>query len=165
MYANYYFVFIHLCREFAKEKERVESRAGFMALKEQQKLEKELTGYVEWICRAGEHTGDPRVSDKIRKTKHYAKRFYFYLHPALSCLFVSTVREFGKLCVFRGLGSGRGQDHGGRQGTHNGGWVPSLRINCCCEAMYGEIPIIIPLFLLSTKKTGREAQENIFSED
>ena len=38
-------------REFAKEKERVESRAGFMALKEQQKLEKELTGYVDWICR------------------------------------------------------------------------------------------------------------------
>ena len=29
-------------REFAKEKERVESRAGFMQLKEQQKLEKEL---------------------------------------------------------------------------------------------------------------------------
>merc|ERR1719483_868570 len=41
-----------LSGEFAKEKERVESRAGFMALKEQQKLEKELTGYVEWICRA-----------------------------------------------------------------------------------------------------------------
>ena len=31
----------------------MESRAGFMALKEQQKLVKELTGYVEWICRAG----------------------------------------------------------------------------------------------------------------
>ena len=41
-----------VCREFAKEKERVESRAGFMQLKEQQKLEKELNGYVEWICRA-----------------------------------------------------------------------------------------------------------------
>merc|ERR1719206_318147 len=41
-----------LSGEFAKEKERAESRAGFMALKEQQKLEKELTGYVEWICRA-----------------------------------------------------------------------------------------------------------------
>merc|ERR550517_956548 len=41
-----------LSGEFAKEKERVESRAGFMALKEQQKLEKELTGYVDWICRA-----------------------------------------------------------------------------------------------------------------
>ena len=51
--------FVHLCREFAKEKERVESRAGFMALKEQQKLEKELTGYVEWICRAGE--GDSAI--------------------------------------------------------------------------------------------------------
>ena len=45
---------LHIFREFAKEKERVESRAGFMALKEQQKLDKELTGYVEWICRAGE---------------------------------------------------------------------------------------------------------------
>ena len=42
-----------LCREFAKEKERVESRAGFMALKESQRLERELTGYVDWICRAG----------------------------------------------------------------------------------------------------------------
>merc|ERR1719483_1270149 len=41
-----------LSGEFAKEKEREESRAGFMALKEQQKLEKELTGYVDWICRA-----------------------------------------------------------------------------------------------------------------
>ena len=30
----------------------MESRAGFMQLKEQQKLEKELNGYVEWICRA-----------------------------------------------------------------------------------------------------------------
>lgn len=39
-------------REFAKEKERVESRAGFMALKESQRLERELTGYVDWICRA-----------------------------------------------------------------------------------------------------------------
>ena len=44
---------ILLCREFAKEKERVESRAGFMALKESQRLERELTGYVDWICRAG----------------------------------------------------------------------------------------------------------------
>uniref|UniRef100_A0A0K2UMV8 Ion transport domain-containing protein n=1 Tax=Lepeophtheirus salmonis TaxID=72036 RepID=A0A0K2UMV8_LEPSM len=33
-----------LSGEFAKEKERVESRVGFMQLKEQQKLEKELNG-------------------------------------------------------------------------------------------------------------------------
>ena len=76
-------------REFAKEKERVESRAGFMALKEQQKLEKELTGYVEWICRAGE--GDSE-SDKKRKTtnKHfYAKRIYILSTLSLELLFVS----------------------------------------------------------------------------
>ena len=30
----------------------MESRAGFMALKESQRLERELTGYVDWICRA-----------------------------------------------------------------------------------------------------------------
>ena len=59
-YFHYFLSFLKLniniivFREFAKEKERVESRAGFMALKEQQKLEKELTGYVEWICRAGD---------------------------------------------------------------------------------------------------------------
>ena len=41
---GYELTFISMLREFAKEKERVESRAGFMALKEQQKLEKELTG-------------------------------------------------------------------------------------------------------------------------
>ena len=51
-------------REFAKEKERVESRAGFMALKEQQKLEKELTGYVDWICRAGMNSWTVRWSGK-----------------------------------------------------------------------------------------------------
>jgi hypothetical protein len=37
-------LFFFPSREFAKEKERVESRAGFMQLKEQQKLEKELNG-------------------------------------------------------------------------------------------------------------------------
>ena len=42
-----------LFREFAKEKERVESRAGFMALKEQQKLEKELTGNLSVLFFSG----------------------------------------------------------------------------------------------------------------
>lgn len=40
-------------REFAKEKDRVESRAGFLLLKEQQKLEREMNGYMNWICKAG----------------------------------------------------------------------------------------------------------------
>jgi hypothetical protein len=36
--------FLSLCSEFAKEKERVEVRSGFMKLKEQQRLERELNG-------------------------------------------------------------------------------------------------------------------------
>lgn len=43
-----------LTREFAKEKDRVESRAGFLLLKEEQKLEREMNGYMNWICKAGE---------------------------------------------------------------------------------------------------------------
>ena len=42
-----------LFREFAKEKDRVESRAGFLLLKEEQKLEREMNGYMNWICKAG----------------------------------------------------------------------------------------------------------------
>ena len=42
-----------LSREFAKEKDRVESRAGFLLLKEEQKLEREMNGYMNWICKAG----------------------------------------------------------------------------------------------------------------
>ena len=31
----------------------MESRAGFLLLKEEQKLEKEMNGYMNWICKAG----------------------------------------------------------------------------------------------------------------
>ena len=31
----------------------MESRAGFLLLKEEQKLEREMNGYMNWICRAG----------------------------------------------------------------------------------------------------------------
>jgi hypothetical protein len=40
-------------REFAKEREKVENRQEFLKLRRQQQLEKELNGYVEWICKAG----------------------------------------------------------------------------------------------------------------
>jgi hypothetical protein len=43
----------HLCSEFAKEREKVENRQEFLKLRRQQQLEKELNGYVEWICKAG----------------------------------------------------------------------------------------------------------------
>jgi len=42
--ASHVSLILHIYREFAKEKVRVESRAGFIQLKEEQKLEKELNG-------------------------------------------------------------------------------------------------------------------------
>lgn len=39
--------------EFAKERERVENRSEFLKLKRQQQIERELNGYLEWICKAG----------------------------------------------------------------------------------------------------------------
>ena len=41
-------------REFAKERERVENRQAFLKLRRQQQLERELNGYVDWICKAGQ---------------------------------------------------------------------------------------------------------------
>ena len=49
---------MNICSEFAKEKDRVESRAGFLLLKEEQKLEKEMNGYMNWICKAGTLVSD-----------------------------------------------------------------------------------------------------------
>jgi len=41
--------------EFAKEREKVENRQTFLKLRRAQQLERELNGYVEWICRAGNY--------------------------------------------------------------------------------------------------------------
>ena len=41
-------------REFAKERERVENRRAFLKLRKQQQMERELNGYLEWICKAEE---------------------------------------------------------------------------------------------------------------
>lgn len=51
--AEMIYLLMDLFSEFAKEKDRVESRAGFLLLKEEQKLEKEMNGYMNWICKAG----------------------------------------------------------------------------------------------------------------
>uniref|UniRef100_A0A8C6TWL1 Voltage-dependent P/Q-type calcium channel subunit alpha-1A n=1 Tax=Neogobius melanostomus TaxID=47308 RepID=A0A8C6TWL1_9GOBI len=42
-----------LSGEFAKERERVENRSEFLKLRRQQQIERELNGYLEWICKAG----------------------------------------------------------------------------------------------------------------
>merc|ERR1719232_1880112 len=64
-----------LSGEFAKEKERVESRAGFLLLKEEQKLEKEMNGYMNWICKAEDLVlAEERTTEKDRKRIMEARR-------------------------------------------------------------------------------------------
>ncbi|XKL62043.1 hypothetical protein PGB90_001876 [Kerria lacca] len=41
-----------LSGEFAKEREKVENRQTFLKIRRQQQLERELDGYIEWICKA-----------------------------------------------------------------------------------------------------------------
>ncbi|KAL5275640.1 cac family protein [Megaselia abdita] len=43
-----------LSGEFAKEREKVENRQEFLKLRRQNQLERELNGYVDWICKAEE---------------------------------------------------------------------------------------------------------------
>lgn len=48
--------FLYSFSEFAKEREKVENRQEFLKLRRQQQLERELNGYVEWICKAGRNS-------------------------------------------------------------------------------------------------------------
>lgn len=41
------------CREFAKEREKVENRQAFLKLRRDQQVEREFGGYIDWICKAG----------------------------------------------------------------------------------------------------------------
>ncbi|CDW52786.1 voltage dependent calcium channel type A subunit [Trichuris trichiura] len=53
---------------FAKERERVENRREFLKLRRQQKIERELNGYLEWICKAEEVIlGEERTTEEERK--------------------------------------------------------------------------------------------------
>ena len=54
LYECYYIFACYNCREFAKERERVENRRAFLKLRRQQQIERELNGYLEWICKAEE---------------------------------------------------------------------------------------------------------------
>lgn len=40
--------------EFAKERDKVEKRREFKKLRENQKIERDFLGYLEWIGRAGQ---------------------------------------------------------------------------------------------------------------
>ncbi|XP_047656747.1 voltage-dependent P/Q-type calcium channel subunit alpha-1A isoform X24 [Tachysurus fulvidraco] len=52
-----------LSGEFAKERERVENRSEFLKLRRQQQIERELNGYLEWICKAEEVILADEVND------------------------------------------------------------------------------------------------------
>uniref|UniRef100_A0A8C2PW83 Voltage-dependent P/Q-type calcium channel subunit alpha-1A n=1 Tax=Cyprinus carpio TaxID=7962 RepID=A0A8C2PW83_CYPCA len=59
-----------LSGEFAKERERVENRREFLKLKRQQQIERELNGYLEWICKAGKcRRKSSRRRPTIKKSK------------------------------------------------------------------------------------------------
>lgn len=55
----------HFIREFAKEREKVENRQEFLKLRRRQQVQKELDGYVDWICKAEEAIlGEDRTTDQ-----------------------------------------------------------------------------------------------------
>ncbi|XP_041481260.1 voltage-dependent calcium channel type A subunit alpha-1-like isoform X7 [Lytechinus variegatus] len=57
-----------LSGEFAKERERVENRRAFLKLRRQQQIDKELMGYLEWICKAEEvMLNDKSISEEERE--------------------------------------------------------------------------------------------------
>lgn len=72
--------------EFAKEKDRVESRAGFLHTKEEQKLEREMRGYMDWICRAGQSpytSGRCSTSLQVEAYRVRQKNFDWLSCPSL----------------------------------------------------------------------------------
>ena len=73
-----------ICREFAKERERVENRQAFLKLRRQQQLERELNGYVDWICKAGDYLlADALPSFKYASMHLDSPFFYFYLEEVI----------------------------------------------------------------------------------
>ncbi|XP_072288737.1 calcium channel, voltage-dependent, N type, alpha 1B subunit, a [Eucyclogobius newberryi] len=66
-----------LSGEFAKERERVEKRQEFLKLRRQQQIERELTGYLEWICKAEEvmlAEEDKNAEEKSMDAAWYKKK-------------------------------------------------------------------------------------------
>ncbi|PAA86585.1 hypothetical protein BOX15_Mlig012532g2 [Macrostomum lignano] len=63
-----------LSGEFAKERERVENRRAFLKLRRQQQVEKELNGYLDWICKAEEATLNEETAPDDVKIKVLADR-------------------------------------------------------------------------------------------
>lgn len=82
-----------LNREFAKERERVENRQEFLKLRRQQQLEKELNGYVEWICKAG-------TFENMFSTNNSIPEFHGQTHTKDEALF--TTKSLTKVNNYHG---------------------------------------------------------------
>ena len=61
----------------------MESRAGFLLLKEEQKLEKEMNGYMNWICKAGKES-HPVLNVKSCTFTISTKEFHFFTKCTLN---------------------------------------------------------------------------------
>lgn len=65
--------------EFAKEREKVENRQEFLKLRRRQQIQKELDGYVDWICKAEEAIlGEDRTTEE-EKMHIMSGEFNYYL--------------------------------------------------------------------------------------
>ena len=64
-----------LSGEFAKERERVENRQEFLKIRRQKQLERELNGYVEWICKAGQWFRGLEFIMKNLRRYEYSREF------------------------------------------------------------------------------------------
>ena len=59
---------MYVSREFAKERERIEKRRAFLKLKQRQDVERQLHGYLEWICKAEEIIlSEEQTSEEMKK--------------------------------------------------------------------------------------------------
>ena len=68
--------------EFAKERERVENRRTYLKVRRQQQMDKELHGYIDWICKAEEAILKEEKTTELERrhimdSKIY--QFYFYI--------------------------------------------------------------------------------------
>ena len=81
-----------LSGEFAKERERVENRQAFLKLRRQQQLERELNGYVEWICKAEEVIlNEDRTTEE---EKMHILEGNIILPPSMAHLFFISIHFF-----------------------------------------------------------------------
>lgn len=80
---------LHLCSEFAKEREKVENRQEFLKLRQAQQVERELDGYVEWVCKAEEVIlAEERTTDEEKRhifASTYTNACNFVLINRIQC--------------------------------------------------------------------------------